>query len=93
MLLELDTPYKTNILINFLIEPYMLKVYYTTFLAKKYKWYEKITTKNIENIQQEALKFLNVLQRYSKNIEKKKLNKLLYLPLLTVFFAIYNYTI
>lgn len=64
MLEEVDTPHKTNILINFLIEPYMLQVYFNTFLAKKYKWYNKITHKNIEKIQQEAVKFLQILQRY-----------------------------
>ncbi|KNC33964.1 hypothetical protein FF38_04296 [Lucilia cuprina] len=62
MLMELDNSYKLNILINFLIEPFMLQIYFTTFLAKRHKWYNKITSKNLEKIQQEALKFLNILQ-------------------------------
>ncbi|XP_065365213.1 uncharacterized protein sunn [Calliphora vicina] len=53
---------KMNILINFLIEPSMLQVYFSTFLAKRYKWFNNITTKNLVKIQHEAVKFLNNLQ-------------------------------
>lgn len=58
MVKEVESGHKTNILINFLIEPYMLQVYFNTFLAKKYKF----THKNVETIQQEAVKFLQILQ-------------------------------
>lgn len=47
---------KLNILINFLIEPFMLEVYFTTLMGK--------LAKNSVDLQRECLKFLNTLQRY-----------------------------